>query len=334
MASKSIGEALRGFIYSWTMPPSSNDTSTNNTSGICWIFQLPPEILQTITEYLNIRDIISLSRTCRAFNTLINNDNFWIHRIRCHFPPSIAYLYTFDLFQEPEYIETNDEPRPSGFDNGRSEGELDRLARKSATHYNDEAIERRHEKMYVSKEDFLKHLQYFQFNKPTNYLQIPLMKLIYFYMIDRKRKAIVDMDVVHRNDHYLVEQNDEESLKGRIIHLQSVCWLEITGRFEHKIMPGKYEVIWRMKCRGNDVRIWGETEFIVVPSHGKLLIHKISENDFRTYALQNGNQWFLVNMGQVIIYEPSTVLMGIRNWSNGNWKSGISWDCIELKLVP
>jgi len=332
MSTKDIRAALQSFI-SW-ISPSSDNVSTNNTPGICWILQLPPEILQTITEYLNVRDINSLSQTCQEFYTLINNDNFWIHRIRCQFAPSIAQLYTFDLFQKPESIQTEDEPRPSGFNHNRNECELDNLAIHSATHYNDEAIERRHAKMYVSKEDFLKNLQYFQFKKPANNLQIPLMKLIYFYLIDRKRKAVVDMNVIHRNDHYLVEQNDKDSLKGRIINLQQVCWLEITGSSEHNIMPGKYEVIWRMKGRGNDVRIWGETEFIVVPSHGKLLIYKISDDDFRTYALEHGNQWFSVNMGQIIIYEPSTVLMAIRNWNNGSWKSGISWDCIELKLVP
>jgi hypothetical protein len=332
MTTKNIRTALQSF-KSWILP-SSDNVSTDNTSGICWILQLPPEILQTITEYLKVRDIISLSRTCQEFYTLINDDNFWIHRIRCQFSPSIAQLYTFDLFQKSESIQIDDEPRPSGFNHNRNGSEFDELAINSATHYNDEVIEQRHAKMYVSKEDFLRNFQYFQFKKPENNLQIPFMKLIYFYLIDRKRTAIVDMDVVHRNDHYLVEQNDKESLKGRIIYLQQVCWLEVTGSFEHNIMPGKYEVIWRMKGRGNDVRIGGETEFTVVPSHGKLLIYKISDNDFRTYVLEHGNQWFSVNMGQIIIYEPSKVLMGIRNWNNGYWKSGISWDCIELKLVP
>lgn len=274
-----------------------------------------------------------MSQTCQTFYTLINNDNFWIHRIRYQFSPSITQLYTFDLFQKPQYIQTNDEPRPSGLEHTRVESELDELARNSATHYNDEAIERRHAKIYVSKEEFLRNIQYFHFNKPKNDLQVPLMKLIYFYLIDRKREAVVDMVVVHRSNYYLVEQTDPDSFKGRIIHLTNVCWLEITGRFQHNIMPGKYEVIWRMKCDDNYIRIWGETEFIVVPSHGKMLVRKVSDNDFRTYAIEHGNRWFLINMGHIIIYEPSKVLIAMRNWHNGNWKSGISWDCIELKIV-
>jgi hypothetical protein len=310
-----------------------DDTSADNTPGICYILNLPPEILQNITEYLKTSDIVSLSRTCRAFYSLINVDSFWIHRIRCQFSPSITQLYAYDLFQKPSYIQTNDEPRPSGFENTRNESELDELAKNSATHYNDAAIERRHAKMYVSKEDFLKNMQYFQYNKPRNDLSIPFMKLIYFYLIDRKREAAVDMGVVHRNAYYLVERPDPNSFKGRIIYLQHVCWLEISGRFQHDIMPGKYEVIWRMKCQGTDVRMWSDTEFMVVPSHGKMLVHRVSDNDFRTYALKNIDQWFLINMGSIIIYEPSKVLIGIRNWSNGNWKSGISWDCIELKII-
>ncbi|CAF2454004.1 unnamed protein product [Rotaria sp. Silwood2] len=332
MAKASIHNTFRSFM-SW-VSNSSDENSTDNTSKICWIFHLPPEILQTVTEYLNVRDIISLSKTCRSFHTLVNDNNFWIHRINCQFPQAIAKLYTLDIFEEPENILTNDEVRSSGFDHVRGNEELDLAAINSATHYNDEAIEKRHAKMYISKEVFLTKLQYFQFKKPKNSLKIPLMKLIYFYLIDRKRTSVVNMNVIHRNNHYLVELNDEDSLIGRIIRLQQVCWLEINGRFEHDIIPGKYEVIWRMKSHSHNVNMWGETEFTVVPLHGKMLIRKISENDFRNYVLEYGDHWFSINMGHIIIYELSTVFMGIRNWNNGNWKTGLSWDCIELKLIP
>jgi hypothetical protein len=318
------------FFTSWF---SSDDIYADNTSGLCRILMLPPEILQIITEYLSVHEVNSLSRTCRTFYTLINNDNFWIHRVRCHFSESIAKLYTYDLFQEPEYIETNDEIRPSGFDHVRNDGELDEAAINSATHYNDEAIERRCAKMYISKRNFLASMQYFQFNEPKNELEIPLMKLIYFYLIDRKRTAAVTLNVVHRGNSYLTEQFDRDSLTSRVIHLRSVCWLELTGRVQYNIMPGKYEVIWRMKVHPGEIRMPGETEFTVVPSHGKMLIYKISENDFRNYSLKYGNHWFIIKMGQIVIYELSTVLIAIRNWNDRNWKSGVSWDCIELKFV-
>lgn len=325
MARKIVQKSLELF--------QSLTTSTSDSPEMCYILDLPPEIVQCITEHISIRDLISFSRTCRTFYTLINSDAFWAHRIGCQFPPSVVQLYTSDVFQQPEYVESEDAPRESGFEHTASEYDFDKAAKNSATHYNDEAIERRHAKMYVSKEDFFNILQYFQYKKPKRDLEVPLMKLMYFYLIDRKRQAAIEMDVVHRNDEYLVEQTDQDSLKGRIISLQSVCWLEITGRFPHVIMPGKYQILWRMKCQQNNVRMWADTEFMVVPSHGKLSVHRVSENDFRNYVLLHSNRWFLINMGHVIIYEPSTVLLAVRNWRNGNWKYGISWDCIELKIV-
>lgn len=299
----------------------------------CYLLQLPPELLQIITEYLSSRDLSSLGRTCQAFYRLMNEDQFWIHLIRARVPPAMTSFYTYDVFQEPTILPTNDQPRPTGFMNSRSDSDLDRSAADSATHYNDDAVQQRQGKMFVSKENFRKCVQYFQFGKPRNNQTIPLMKLVYFYLIDRKRTAIVDMHVTHRNDQYLIERSDRNSFKGRIIYLNNVCWLEITGQFPRPILPGKYQVIWRMKTNGGYISVVGETEFIVVPTHGRLLNHKISEQDFRDYAIRYGQHWFSVNTGEILIYEPSTVHVAIRNWANGNWKSGIAWDCVELKIV-
>ncbi|CAF0725230.1 unnamed protein product [Rotaria sp. Silwood1] len=327
MATRNITKISRS--SSWPFQ-SSTDLLSNET---CWFISLPSEILQIIIDFLSIKDIISLCQTCQTFYTLLNDNNFWTHRIHRYFPHSIASLYTIDLFQKPEIIQTHNEIRPSGFTHVRTDAELDLLAITSATHYNDEAIEKCHAKMYVSKEDFLNQVEFYQFKRPNNYLEIPFMKLIYFYLIDRKRHATVNMDVIHRTEYYLREENDADSLTGRIIHLQSVCWLEITGRFEHKIMPGKYEVSWRIKCDING-KIWGETEYIVVPQHGKLLNYKMSADDFDNLVLEHQHHWFIIKMGQTIIYEPSIVLVAIRNWNNPNWKYGISWDFIELTIVP
>ena len=302
--------------------------------GPCWILDLPVEILQMMTEFLTLRDVISLSRTCHTFHALIDQDSFWTHRIRLQFPPAIAHLYTLELFQPADCIETVDELRPSGIANVRGDAEIDRAAIHSATHYNDAAVEQRREKMYVSKDDFASQVQYFQFKQPKPHLNIPLMKLVYFYLIDRKRAATVSLDVVHRNSQNLVERADGDSYTGRMIHLQSVCWLEITGRFERRLMPGRYEATWRIKSPNAHLYIAGETEFIVVATHGTLLIHRMSDQDFRDHVLSHGNRWFLVKMGQMTIYEPSTVHVAIRNWIDGSWKSGIAWDCIELTPRP
>jgi hypothetical protein len=314
------------------MPDRSASLTLQSSS---WLFQLPTEILQIITDFLNPKDINSLSQTCQNFYTFLNDNKFWIHRIHRQFPHSIAQRYTFDIFQKPETIHTYNVIQPSGFAHVRTDSQIDICAINSATDYNDEVTERLGIKMYVSKEDFLNNVQYYQFNKPNDCSKIPLMKSVYFYLIDRKRRAAIDMDVTHRNTTYLVEENDVDSLKGRIIHLKSVCWLEITGDMENKIMPGKYGVSWRMKTDLDGIHVRGETEFIIVPQHGKIVNYKISQNEFRDLHLEHGgNHWFTVKMGQTIIYEPSSILVTIRNWNNPNWKSGLSWDCIELTIVP
>ncbi|CAF0916423.1 unnamed protein product [Rotaria sordida] len=328
MATNNVDKMSRS--SSWHRQSSQNLSSNE----ICWLFYLPSEILEIITDFLSVKDINSLSQTCQTFYTFLNDNDFWTYRIYRYFPQSIAQRYTIDLFKKPTIIQTYNEICSTGFNNVRTNSDFDILAINSATHYNDEAIEKSHTKMYVSKEDFLNQVEFYQYKKPNNYLKIPFMKLIYFYLIDCKRYAAVDMDVVHRNEHYLVEKDDIDSLTGRIIHLQSVCWLELTGRFEHKIMPGKYEVSWRMKGDLHGIRISGETEFIVVPQHGKLLNYKISEDDFHNLVLEHENHWFIVKMGQIIIYEPSIILVAIRNWNNPDWKHGLSWDCIELTIVP
>lgn len=326
MAENNVNETSGSF----SALPSADDLSSNAT---CWLLSVPNEILQFITVFLSAPDIISLSKTCRTFYALLNADDFWIYLIKRQFPESTAQLYTTDLFKKPVTIQSHDKIRQPGFLHDHTNSSLDVLAINSATHYNDEAIEKRHEQMYVSKEDFLNSVQFYQYKKPNNHSTIPFMKVIYYYLIDRKRTAAADMEVVHRNSFYLVEENDADSLTGRIISLRSVCWLQINGQFEHKIMPGKYEVSWRMKTDQNGISLWGITEFIVVPQHGNLLNYQISDDDFRTLAITHGDRWFVVKMGQIVIYEPSNVLVAIRNWNNPSWKHGLSWDCIELAIA-
>ena len=299
-----------------------------------WLCRLPSEVLQMITDHLKASDLVSLSQTCRSFYTFCNDDQLWFHRIRCQFPQTIAQLYTSGLYQKPEIIQTFNELRPSGFVHNQAGNELDLLAIHSATHYNDEAIERRQEKIYVSKEYFRNNVEFYQYDKPDHHLDIPLMKLIYFYLIDRKRYAAVDMNVVHHEFDDFITDNEVDSLTGLILRLENACRLEITGRFEYEIMPGKYEVSWRMKFDQLAVKIWGETEFIVVPQHGQLLDYRMSENDFHHLLSEHENRWFVRKMGQILIYEPSIVLVAIRNWNDTRAKSNLSWDCIELTLVP
>ncbi|UJR25819.1 hypothetical protein I4U23_007169 [Adineta vaga] len=310
----------------------STKSQDNLSSKIsCWFVHLPYELLQTITDFLNVKDLQALSKTCQTFYIFINNDKFWLYRLRHQFSRSIVQLYTTDLFKKPEYISTYNEIQASGFAHSRTDHILDNLAITSATHYNDEAVERRQTKMYISKEMFLMDLEFFQYNKPNDSTTVPFMKLIYFYLIDRKRCSAIDMDT---GDQDAFKTFDADSLTGQIINVREVVRLDITGRFQCKIMPGKYEVSWRMKGNLNSTKMPGETEFILVPQHGKLMIYRMMDEDFQSLLLQYDNSWFLVKMGYILIYEPSTILIGIRNWNNRFWKKFLQLDCIELTIVP
>lgn len=299
----------------------------------CWLIDLPQEILEIIIDFLPGKDVNSLSQTCQKFYTFINNENFWQYFIHRHFPKSIAQLYTFDLFQKSKVIETYNEIQQLDIINIRPDDQFDLLAINSATHYSDEAVQKCHRKMYVSKDDFLTNIDFFQFNKFNKSINGPLNKIIYFYLIDRKRCAVIDMNVAHRDKYGIVDEYHPDCLTGHVLHLHSGRSLDISGRLEHKIMPGKYEVSWRMKSDACSVYVPGVTEFIVVPQHGKLIIHRMLEDDFCRLIYQSKDYWSLLKIGQTIIYEPSTVLVAIRNWINRDWKYGLLLDCVEFKIV-
>jgi hypothetical protein len=57
------------------------------------------------------------------------------------------------------------------------------------------------------------------------------------------------------------------------------------------------------------------------------------EDDFYDLISKHENHWFIVKMSQIIIYEPSIVLVAIENWNDVSWKFNLSLDCIELTLV-
>ncbi|CAF0909943.1 unnamed protein product [Adineta ricciae] len=295
---------------------------------------LPYELLQIIADFLNAKDLQSLSKTCRKLYKIFHNEEFWLHRIRHHFPRSIVQLYTNDIFKQPDLISTFNDIQPTGFAHVRTDNFLDNVAITSSTHYNDDAIERRHAKMYVSQKVFLNDLEYFQYNKPNDHESIPSMKLIYFYLIDRKRCASVNMDMPIHDSQHVYKVLDADSLTGQVTYVKEIVRLDMTGRFQHTIMPGKYEVSWRMKGVANKTQMPGETEFILVPQHGRLLNYKMIDEDFQNLLHQYGDNWFTVNMTQTIIYEPSIVLIAIRNWNNRLWKRDLRLDCIELTIVP
>ena len=76
--------------------PERPSQSSNDASPL---LHLPVEIFQIIANFLSVRDINLLSQACRTFYILLNDNNFWTHRIRSRFQQSIAKLCAFDLFE-------------------------------------------------------------------------------------------------------------------------------------------------------------------------------------------------------------------------------------------
>ena len=47
--------------------------------------RLPQEVLKLIIDNLEIKDAVNLSQTCKSMNTLIENRDFWRHRLLLDF---------------------------------------------------------------------------------------------------------------------------------------------------------------------------------------------------------------------------------------------------------
>ena len=64
------------------------------------INDLPHHVLNNICKYLSFVDVINLSKTCRKFCILIeNNDYFWMMLIQNHFGSRLYHRYLNEIFQ-------------------------------------------------------------------------------------------------------------------------------------------------------------------------------------------------------------------------------------------
>ena len=61
------------------MPPATYDSIRTPSPEIVSI--LPTEIIYQIVNHLQIRDVLSMSQTCKRFYESINNVDFWRHRL-------------------------------------------------------------------------------------------------------------------------------------------------------------------------------------------------------------------------------------------------------------
>jgi hypothetical protein len=170
-------------------------------------------------------------------------------------------------------------------------------------------------------------------------------KLIYFELIKRKRISFSDFNRLSfdTNRNYTTVA-DASSLNGYVLHINDSIELYYSLRIEatfKNILPGKYDVIWRMKL---DVPyILGETEFFAVSEQinpGQLAYTRWTQDDFLSMYrcfhcdITKTNLWFYQTMGIVEIngIESSDVYISMTNHDTIHAKYGLFLDYIELKL--
>ena len=74
-----VGRPDTGSSPSAIAPPDHPDSIRTPSPEIVSI--LPTEIIYQIVNHLQIRDVLSMSQTCKRFYELINNVDFWRHRL-------------------------------------------------------------------------------------------------------------------------------------------------------------------------------------------------------------------------------------------------------------
>lgn len=157
-------------------------------------------------------------------------------------------------------------------------------------------------------------------------------KKLYFKLAASKKPATA-FQIVWLNGDYLEKVKDKESEFGEVIHLNTVCWLQI-NQFFLGVLPGKYSLVWRMKFDRVYVNGNGKViEFRARPEGGcgKELCSKWSEHDLRRAERHHGShKWFLQTMGEFEVTAMCKVYVEIKGRVD-NWCGGISWDYVELK---
>lgn len=81
---------------------SSDCSSSNNDNSVSW-YHLPEPILVRILWLLSIKDMVSVSATCRRWYAIANDDFLWKQKLQKHFKidPSIALKPGENRFKLP-----------------------------------------------------------------------------------------------------------------------------------------------------------------------------------------------------------------------------------------
>ncbi|CAF1127504.1 unnamed protein product [Didymodactylos carnosus] len=196
-------------------------------------------------------------------------------------------------------------------------------------------------KMVTTITDVRRNIHYVSFKNEclNNDLRqhIPLAKLMYFYLIDRKRMSVTDMFLFDDLTHPTQIEQDPTCLNGYCIRFND--HQRLRGAF-YSIIPGNYEIIWRLKA----VKISDSTE------KWGTLSHCFANPDFGTpccktfYSPRRGkskwlpemekkNGWCLQSIGTFVVFETSTVYFSIRLHMTPYWAYAIYCDYVELKVV-
>lgn len=170
-------------------------------------------------------------------------------------------------------------------------------------------------------------------------------KYIYVELLKRKRISFSDFNhfTFDTNRNYTTV-SDSSSLNGYVLYIKDsieICYsLHIETLFEN-ILPGKYDVIWRMKL--DKPYMLGETEFFAIAEQansGKAAYMRWTQNDFLSMYryfycdITKTNLWFYQTIGTIEIngHTPCNVFISMTNHDSIHAKYGVYLDYVELKL--
>lgn len=170
-------------------------------------------------------------------------------------------------------------------------------------------------------------------------------KRLYLELLQRKCISFTDTDQIclDTNRNYTAIP-DSSSFNGDVLHIHDsveFCYaLQIETLFKN-ILPGRYDVIYRMKL--DLPYMLGETEFLAVAEQdnpGEMAVTRWTQDDFLTMYrcfhcdLSKSNLWFYQSMGIVEIHgdQPCDVYVSLINDDPVHAKHGLFLDFVELKL--
>jgi hypothetical protein len=170
-------------------------------------------------------------------------------------------------------------------------------------------------------------------------------KIIYFELIKRKQISFSDLNrfSLDTNRNYLTTP-DPSSLNGYVLSIKdsiALCYSLHIGTSFKNILPGKYDVLWRMKL--HLPYMLGETEFVAIAEQinpGKIAYMRWTQDDFLSMYrcfncdITQTSLWFYQTIGIVEVNgdKPCDVYISMTNNDAMHAKHGVFLDYVELKL--